>query len=80
MNRVKGIYGPEPMRENEYPISYTVGFDGVTRIDWEMQNYGDHGIGVYHVFKGDDLHATLVLRNLAEVQYFPNTEAADETT
>jgi hypothetical protein len=77
--RIKGVYGVEPRREDEYPMGYTVGYDGVTLIEWELQNYGQYGVGCYNVFKGDELHATVLHQALAEIQYFPKSEKVDET-
>lgn len=50
---IKAIYGHEPMREGETPEAYIVGHNSVARIEHEMHNYGDHGIGWYNVFRED---------------------------
>ena len=66
---IKGISGIEPMREGEYPLYYKVGVQGVTKIEYEHLNYGDHGIGQYLVYKGDHLHSTVMHRALSEIWY-----------
>ena len=71
MIEIKQILGVEPMREREYPIYYKVGVDDVTKIEYHNQNYGDHGIGEYRVWKGTILHSTVMHRALAEVIYAP---------
>lgn len=70
MNRIEAIFGMEPLREGEYPTSYTVGFDGVTTIQESKTKYGDHAIGHFDVFKGDHLHCQMMHRAVAEIHYF----------
>ena len=67
--RIKALYGPEPMREGEYPFSATVGFDGVTRIEEYMQNLGDHGVLWFDVYHGDTLVKRFGARHVAEIHY-----------
>lgn len=67
---IKTIVGLEPHREGEYPVQFQVGFDGVTRIGYELQNFGTYGIGLYHVYKDRDLVCSLQQQAVAEVYYF----------
>jgi hypothetical protein len=66
---IEYICGHEPMRNGEYPVSYQVGQQGVTRISQSMANYGDHGIGEFHIHKGDKVIATMTHRAVAEIHY-----------
>jgi hypothetical protein len=66
---IDGIYGLEPMREGEYPIYYKLGVNDVTKIEFEECVYGDHGIGQFHIYKGDKLVSTVMHRALAEIVY-----------
>lgn len=67
--KIKFIGGIEPMREGEYPLFYKVGVDGVTRIEYHVENYGDHGIGMCLVYKGEHLEARVMVRALEQVVY-----------
>jgi hypothetical protein len=67
---IAGIWGLEPMREGEYPLCYRVGFDGVTRIQFDSycpEPYC-HRIS-YRVYKGDHLHSVVNDQAIAEVVY-----------
>ena len=68
--RIEWISGYQPNDEREYPISHRVGYDGITAIEYELHNYGDHGIGVYNVFKDGTLFSTVSHRAVAEIRYF----------
>ena len=74
--RIKALYGPEPMREGEYPFSATVGVNGVTRIEEYEENLGDHGLLWLEIYKGDVLYQRFNARHVAEVHYFPPDEVA----
>ena len=63
------IIGHEPNREGEYPFFYKVGLFGVTKIINTERYYGDHGIGQFDVYKGDDLFATVTHKAIAEIRY-----------
>lgn len=41
----------------------------VTRIEFDVSNRGDHGIGLFHVYAGDVSIATLNERAVAEIHY-----------
>jgi len=67
---IKGIYGIEPHRDGEYPISYTVGFDGVTRIEqgrYSPEPYCERIF--YQVYKGDHLYSVMNDQAVAEIQF-----------
>lgn len=72
-DEIKAIYGPEPMREGEYPAGYEVGFKtaagDVTAIRSRHENFGDHGIGWFDVFVGEKRFASMNHRAVAEVYY-----------
>lgn len=70
------ITGMEPMREREFPVVYAVGSlahggQRVTRIDYEIENFGDHGIGWFFVHGEGGLIAKMQARAVAEVFYRP---------
>lgn len=69
MSAIKGIFGAEPNRENEFPEAYIVGHGGVTRIEAREQNLGEYGIQWFDVFKGDHLTASMNARFVATVAY-----------
>lgn len=73
MTKIKAIYGPEPMREGEYPTGYEVGRNtpagAVTEIKVRHDNFGDHGIGWFDVYAGEKLIASMNQRATAEVYY-----------
>ena len=68
------IVGIEPMREGELPFSYKVGVDGVTDIKYSCMNYGDHGVGQFDVYKGDEIYASMMHRATADVFYFTSED------
>lgn len=67
---IKTIVGMEPHREGEYPFQFEVGYDGVTRIDYELQNFGTYGLGLYHVWKYKTRICSLQQQAVAAVYYF----------
>jgi hypothetical protein len=69
VNKIKSIYGQEPKREGEYPVSHTVGFDGVTLIEETTDNCGTYGIVWFLVFKGSELACKVNALATAEVHY-----------
>lgn len=69
---IKAIYGMEPVEPGYEQNAFAVGHDGVTKIEFEARNYGDHGIGQFHVFKGDTLFATMMHRAVSEIRYAPD--------
>ena len=68
------IIGEEPNRDREYPPQYCVGSDGVTRIEYHVIGYGDHGIGEFRVYRGDVHYATLMHRYVSEIRYLSTSE------
>lgn len=67
--KIKAIYGDEPKREGEYAWGFTIGHDGVTKIEHREDNYGDHGLLWFDVFKGDSLYASMGGRHVAVILY-----------
>ncbi|MEM1189894.1 MAG: hypothetical protein AAGI72_15285 [Pseudomonadota bacterium] len=76
--KIKGIYGQEPMRENEYPIAHAVGSDGVTEITYEERSFGTFSIGLFDVHKGDTVVSTVLLSTLSEIIYDAPSTGGDE--
>lgn len=67
--KIAWISGREPMRENEFPIMYAVGQNGVTRIFADDRNYGTYGVVFFMVWIGDDLCAEVNQLDVAVVGY-----------
>jgi len=70
------ISGMEPMREGEYPTSYQVGTLGphqqrITRIDYKMEDFGDHEMGWFFIYGESGVIAKMQARAVAEVVYSP---------
>lgn len=51
------------------PASYIVGQHGVTKIENEFHDCGDHGISLMHVFEGERLALTAPLKQCAFVEW-----------
>ncbi len=72
---IRGIYGHEPRRENEYPVCYEIGscarpgLDAVTSIVERGQDLGDRGIQWYDVWCKDQRIASVNATAVAEIQY-----------
>lgn len=66
---IRAIYGPEPLRDQEFPRCWMVGSDAVTRIEKREDNYGDHGLLWFDVYEGDRLVASMSGRHVAEIIY-----------
>lgn len=68
-------FGPEaksimlPCDHHGNPASYVVGMYGVTRIENEVLNYGDHGLSVMHVYEGENITLTAPLKECAFVEW-----------
>lgn len=58
-----------PCDHHGNPVSYIVGMHGVTRITNEVQNFGDHGISLMHVYEGDKLSVSAPLKECAFVEW-----------
>ena len=63
---IKRIDGHEPRRDNEWPVGFSVGESGVTRIEYDFIG---HGVSKFNVYKGGELHATIYETAVAEVYY-----------
>jgi hypothetical protein len=68
------IFGFEPMRENEFPSAFIVGTpirgtEPVSKIEPRQDYRGDHAIGWFDVYVGDQLVASMNERAVAEVHY-----------
>ena len=72
---IKGIWGAEPMRKDEYQQCYIVGSPAmasnhmITRIACRHDNYGDHALGWYDIWSGETLIASMSARYVAEIHY-----------
>ena len=73
---ISSIHGPEPYREGEYPVSFAVGHGGVTSITYRDDYHGDHSIGWFDVWAGENtIISSLGERHVAQVCYLiPNGE------
>lgn len=58
-----------PCDHHGNPSSYIVGKNGVTRIESEVQNFGDHGVCLMHVFEGERLVLSAPLKECAFVEW-----------
>ncbi len=58
-----------PCDHHGNPISYIVGRNGVTKIQNEVQNFGDHGLSMMHVFEGTKLVLSAPLKECAFVEW-----------
>ena len=75
MQQIEFICGHEPCRDGEFPMVHAVGSAGVTKIEYSERNYGSYGVGEFHVYKGDDIFATMTHQAVAEIRYFPSESA-----
>ena len=67
---IKAIFGMEPMREGEYPLTYQVGFCGVTKIVPETTSPEPYCERThYYVWKGEHLHSRVSDAAVSEVLY-----------
>jgi len=69
------VYGHEPRREGEFPLSYQVGAEcfskagKVTSIEERLQDLGDRGIQWFDVWCGERRVASLNATCVAEIHY-----------
>lgn len=76
---IKGIFGPEPMRDGEYPNGFIVGSPAgagrymVKRIVRRNEYHGDHDVEWFDIFADVDGEETRIAslnhRFIAEVMY-----------
>ena len=66
---IEAVWGPEPLRDGEYPAGARVGFDGVTRIERRDEDLGEYGIVWLDVFKDGILSASFNALHIAAVHY-----------
>lgn len=66
---IKGIFGEEPTRDNEYPRAHVVGLDGVTSITESHENLGDYGIHWLHVWRGEEEVARMNARFVVAIDF-----------
>ena len=75
--RIKAIWGMEPLRDQESPTCYVVGSASalfrvpfmVDRIERREENFGDHGLLWFDVYEGDRLVTSMQGRAVAEIMY-----------
>lgn len=78
---IDSICGVEPMREDEYPMYYKVGHDGVTRIEGGSYSPEPYCTRLfYQVYKGDQLHSVINDQAVAEVIYASPSELLNDKT
>lgn len=68
-NTIVGIWGAEPMRDQEDPEHHLVGRADVTRIERREENLGTYGIVWFDVFKGEALAWSMNASFVASIQY-----------
>lgn len=68
--KIKSVIGPEPLRDQEAPGVFQVGYNGVTRIDEYEQNLGTYSIIWYEVYGEKGRLAKLNALHMAAVEYF----------
>lgn len=77
--RIKGVYGGEPMREGEYPAAMVVGYQmfgpntdsTVHNIETEEQNLGTYGIHWFKAFRADrHMLGKMNALHVSMVEYF----------
>lgn len=66
---VRWLCGMEPHREGEYPTFFEVGKDGVSKIEYRVDNLGDHGIAWFDIWFGDRVKHSMQARAVAEIRY-----------
>lgn len=64
---IKCIRGDEPKRNDEYPVLYHVGYDGITSITESTENLGEYGIHWFHVWRGSIEAARMNARYVADI-------------
>ncbi|MGB3833778.1 MAG: hypothetical protein WA975_18155 [Mesorhizobium sp.] len=69
MPTIHAIYGPEPLRDGEFPRCWMVGHDAVTKIEPREDNFGDHWLLWFDVYAGDRRIASMSGRHVAEIIY-----------
>lgn len=84
--QVETLIGHETGREGEVPMLYSVGIPipkngmvsltkpSVDRITYREDYYGDHALGWYDVYVGDQVAASVAARAVAEIQYKESTD------
>ncbi len=66
---VRWLCGLEPNREGESPTFFEVGKDGVSKIEYRVDNLGDHGIAWFDIWFGDRVKHSMQARAVAEIRY-----------
>lgn len=61
------IYSSHTDQNDEPDWAYTLGVNGVTKIERETENLGDHGLGWFHVYQGERLCVTVAARSVARI-------------
>ena len=79
MNKIKSIFGQEPRRDGEYPEGFTVGYGGVSRIEYREDNFGPYGIGWFDVYHGDTLVSSMNATAVAVVNYFNDNDFPEQS-
>lgn len=72
--QVKALFGHEPGREGEWPVSYQVGqvaagVGKVGRITYREDYYGDHSLAWFDVHVADRVALSVSARAVAEIHY-----------
>lgn len=63
--------------QNDNPKwEFKIGVDGVTRIKNWTENFGDHGIAWFDVYKGENVAVTLAAKEVAFIEWAAAAKAA----
>ena len=71
IRKILWICGFNPKEDGALPTFFQVGANGVSKIEAETEDYGDHGLGWFNVYFGDELLQRMAARAVAEIRYFP---------
>lgn len=65
--------------QNDVPsFEFIVGWNGVDKIEHEVENYGDHGIAWFNVYEGYDLAHSVAAKAVAYVEWAREEEAKEK--
>jgi hypothetical protein len=65
--KAREIYSAQEDQNCDLRWSFAVGCDGVTSIEHEVENYGDHGLAWFHIKRGDVLWQSVSAKTTGRV-------------
>lgn len=66
---IKSVFLDEPRRDGEYPEGACVGYDGITRIEKNVESCGTYTVIWFDAYKGEQLFKSFGARHVAVVTY-----------